>query len=339
MWLSRWLRSRSCGNAAILLYHRVTELDVDPWGLAVTPSHFREHLEVLERKATVLALQQLISRLQNGTAPPRAVALTVDDGYADNLTAAKPLLEMYGAPATVFVTTGPVIEQREFWWDELEALLLTEGQCPPTVEITVAGERWGWTSDESRGDTGTADRQHTGWRAGMHPPTQGHAAYIDTWRRLQLLNEPARRSVLNSLWTSTGRSRQVRASHRPLLTHELCDLASGGLVEIGAHTVTHSRLSVLRDGEQRDELAGSRRFLERLLEVPVTALSYPFGGPADYTPQSVSLAREAGFHLACAARPGRLDADLDRFRLPRCFVPDVGGDRFEELLVTGFKNG
>ena len=61
-------------------------------------------------------------------------------------------------------------------------------------------------------------------------------------------------------------------------------------------------------------------------------LSYPFGGGADYTALTVSLAREVGFSCAFAAGSGSLRAGQDLFRIPRCMVPDVDGDRFEELL-------
>ena len=61
--------------------------------------------------------------LADGEPLSRSVVITFDDGYRDNLLVAKPILEEHGLPATVFVTTGYVGSNRDFWWDELESLL------------------------------------------------------------------------------------------------------------------------------------------------------------------------------------------------------------------------
>jgi peptidoglycan/xylan/chitin deacetylase (PgdA/CDA1 family) len=55
------------------------------------------------------------------------VILTFDDGYADNLLVAKPHLEAYDVPATVFVSSGFLGGGREFWWDRLERVTVHTG--------------------------------------------------------------------------------------------------------------------------------------------------------------------------------------------------------------------
>ena len=93
---TRWRRSVSEGKVLILLYHQITEALSDPWGLAVAPRHFAQHLEVLRRHAQVIRLQQLSQALLDGSLPEKSVVVTFDDGYADNLHNAKPLLERNG---------------------------------------------------------------------------------------------------------------------------------------------------------------------------------------------------------------------------------------------------
>jgi peptidoglycan/xylan/chitin deacetylase (PgdA/CDA1 family) len=117
----RWLLERR-GAVAILLYHRVAELESDPQQLAVTPARFEEQLRVLRATCTPVALADVPRLLRARKLPKRPVAVTFDDGYRDNLHEAKPLLERHGVPATVFVASGYVGRGTEFWWDELERL-------------------------------------------------------------------------------------------------------------------------------------------------------------------------------------------------------------------------
>lgn len=113
---ARWLRSRFTTGGLILGYHRVADVGCDSLGMSVSVHHFAEQLAVLCRLAWPIPLQLLVDGLQNGRLPRRAVALTFDDGYADLLYQAQPLLEQYGIPATVFVVSGSL--GRRFAWDE-----------------------------------------------------------------------------------------------------------------------------------------------------------------------------------------------------------------------------
>src|SRR6266849_9213569 len=110
-------RSRS----VILLYHRIASVQPDPWSLCVTPRHFAEHLDVL-RKYRRTRLDQL---QPSGWSVDRelSVAITFDDGYADNFLVAQPKLRQYDTPATFFIATGCIDADREFWWDELERIV------------------------------------------------------------------------------------------------------------------------------------------------------------------------------------------------------------------------
>ena len=334
MRLVRSLRARVQRNAAILLYHRVASLDVDPWSLAVTPAHFEEHLDVLRRHWAVVPLTELVALVIRGRVPRRTVAVTFDDGYADNLLVAKPALERRGVPATVFITSGSVGAGREFWWDELEAVFLTPGSLPPRLEMQVEGATHSWTLGPASAYAVEASGQHRGWRGFQPPPTPRHAVFVDVWRLLRPLRDAVRRAALDDLARWAGHNRTARQSHRTLSNAELRELARGTIIDIGAHTVTHSRLSALSSSEQREELVTSREYLEGVLGRTVTAMSYPFGGRDDYTATTMSLARDAGFSCACTSATGAVRAGTDLLQLPRCFVRDIGGDQFAATLTA-----
>lgn len=110
----RRVQNRLAPGGLILLYHRIAELGSDPWALSVSPRHFAEHLEVLQKLGITVRLQQLNQTLQSGKRPQRQVVITFDDGYADNLYLGKPLLESYEIPATIFLATGYMVQKREF---------------------------------------------------------------------------------------------------------------------------------------------------------------------------------------------------------------------------------
>jgi peptidoglycan/xylan/chitin deacetylase (PgdA/CDA1 family) len=334
---ARWLRRKLEPRAFILLYHRVGVVASDPWHLAVTPQHFAEHLEILERYARPTPLTGLVRALESGRCPRRTVAVTFDDGYADNLHAAKPLLERHSVPATVFVTTGYIGSEQEFWWDELDRLLLEPATLPEALRLHVDGQSVPWRLGESAHYTEDARRRHRQWEAwsGEHP-TQRHALYCVLYSLLQGLSENERRTVLQALGTWAGVQPIVRATHRTLSPIEVRSLLDGGLVEVGAHAVTHAALATLPSVAQREEVRRSKAELERILGHPVRSFAYPYGRRCDYTADTVALLREAGFTSACANFHGAVTPSVDPYQLPRMQVRDWDGDAFTRRLAAWF---
>src|ERR671912_1837193 len=191
--IARWPRNRPGQRVLILLYHRVAELRLDPWFLSVTPRNFAEHLEVLQRYAHPISLQRLFQGLLEGGLPERAVAVTFDDGYADNLHDAKPLLARYEVPATVFLATGFIGQKREFWWDELDRLLLQPGTLPERVRLRVDGETYEWELGEAAEYTREDFQCHRGWKAWTESQTPRQQLYTALYDLLRPLGAAERR--------------------------------------------------------------------------------------------------------------------------------------------------
>ncbi len=130
-----------------LLYHRVNTLAPDPHLLTVTPEHFHAHLKFLKDNFHIVRFEEDWSALKGP-----AVAVTFDDGYADNALEALPVLEAVGAPATFFISTGVVDAGQVFWWDELERIVLGNWPCSESFELDDSrfGRSWPTGSDLQR---------------------------------------------------------------------------------------------------------------------------------------------------------------------------------------------
>jgi peptidoglycan/xylan/chitin deacetylase (PgdA/CDA1 family) len=291
------MRSRFAPGAVILLYHRVGAGGADPYAMRVSPRNLAEQLEVIGRFARPLHLHDLVARLQAGELPARAVAVTFDDGYADTLEAALPLLERFDVPATVFFAAGCL--GQEFWWDELARLQSRRRAARPQPVLASAGV--------------------------STPGTQPGAP--TTYRQLLDLPADRRANLLAGLRGLGGPAHE--AGSRCLTAQEVARLAEHDLISIGAHSMTHPRLPALPVSDQRWEVSASKASLEALTGCPVTAFAYPHGSLSAATR---ALVREAGYAFACGAAPDVARPGRDLFALPRFWARDAGGDAMQRWL-------
>jgi peptidoglycan/xylan/chitin deacetylase (PgdA/CDA1 family) len=328
-------RGRQGGAApVVLLYHRIAHASSDPQHLCVTPEHFAQHVEVVAERYEPVRLGDLVAALRAGELPSRAVAITFDDGYADNLAAAKPVLERKGAPATVFVASGWMGGDRMYWWDELESLLLRPGRLPSVLEIEIGHEILHWQLGEDAVYTPEAAADRSDWTVlDRDDPGPRQLIYRELSARLRDLDERARERVLDYLRSTRVGGDMSNGKPRPMTADELRRLADGDLVDVGAHTITHPSLSRLEPDMQRMEIAGSKRQLEGALNRTVTSFAYPYGGASDFDKMTAQIVRDAGFDHACANVSSRLVRGTDAYRLPRLLVRDCDGAELTRRLA------
>jgi peptidoglycan/xylan/chitin deacetylase (PgdA/CDA1 family) len=336
-------------SAMVLAYHRVTTLDRDSQALAVTPERFAEQLDALGTFGAPVPLSELRSVEPGKT----RFAFTFDDGYADNIENARPLLASRGWPATLFITTGNVRSGREFWWDELETLLFSPGTLPARFETQIprSNSRLSFEGGELTEDEEAASR---GWSLlSVRDAAPREHAYRKTAGILRNAHPDVREQLLSEIraWAEHPSS-APRQSHRPLTVDEVSALGADDVIDVGAHTVSHPALAVLSPREQSEELAASKRSLEELVDKPVTSFAYPYGNrsllrnimnkltrgrqsaPNSYTATSRRLIQEAGFQEAWTTRPGAVSPQSDRFQLPRILVRDWSGDELLSRLTV-----
>jgi peptidoglycan/xylan/chitin deacetylase (PgdA/CDA1 family) len=307
------------GGAAILVYHSVADLERDPYASAVSPAAFRAQMEIVARWFAPRSLKEVSEGLGGGTLTDRSVAVTFDDGYANNLSAALPSLIECGIPATLFVTTGYVGAEHEFWWDELERIIfeVPSQRVSKPLELLL-GQRSLRLEVVDR-----AAATHELWRW-LHrfPPDEIDRGLDEIRRWAGLQGRPA-----------------ARASHRPLTLAELRAIGQSGRVELAAHTRRHSALASQHPTAQRQEIEQSSADLQSWTGQRPVSFAYPYGNPrTDYSPTTVELVRELGFSCAVSTSAGLATAASPRCELPRFFVAIEDAREFERWLAGRFRS-
>ncbi len=317
-------------KAILLLYHRIADAEIDPHQLCVSPRHFAEQLAVLSQDYTPLTLRQCVESMREGRLPRHVAVVTFDDGYADNLHAAKPLLERYGYPATLFITTGQIGSPREFWWDELEKIFLLPGTLPQCLDLEANGRTHHWNLDGAAQYTEEQFRAHRTWRAFDGTPPGPRLELFQTIHTLvRSLPSGPRTATMDALLKWSGASRDARPPYRALSTGELATLAKTSVIDFGGHTVTHPHLPEQELAAQREEICDGKAALEQLIGRTVQSFSYPYGFYSDPT---IELVRQAGYDSACTCIERATRRESDLFQLPRLIVRDWDGDEFARRL-------
>lgn len=298
----------------ILMYHRIATPGRDPWALSVSPERFRDQLSALQARRTPLSMTALVDALERGEATDDAVALTFDDGYVDNLTAAKPLLEAVDMPATIYLATGWIGGSLPFWWDELEAMVFR----PESVHfaVTIGGRR---LTIRLPSDVEGASPD---WRYGKRVRTARESTYARLWTSLRNLPPDERSAAMDQLRRQFPPP--VSDPHSLPMSARQAERLSSPLIEVGAHTVTHTPLTRLSASARRAEIERSGREAALLSGRMPNGFAYPHG---DRDRAIRTMVSEAGYRYACSTRTAAINrTSFDLFDLPRLMVENWTGN-------------
>jgi len=313
-------------RALILYYHRIADHATDPFLHCVRPAFFREHLHVLRQSYRVVRLNELVNSAEQGDITGPVVAVTFDDGYADNLWNAVPILEEFEVPATFFVTSGWVGMEGEALPDVVERCLLTKPEIPTTLELDINGQHYSW-------HVGPLTSQDAGWNVRMSAQSSRQRCVMELRRAIHRLPAVQRAAVLKQLMEWAGIPKTARPERRMLNVCELQALAEHPLITIGAHTEAHVSLPHLPVEEQEREIRGSRETLQKLTGSPVEFFAYPYG---NYGSATIECVRRTGFRAAFTTRPEVVMPHAYPFTLPRRAGQNVGADVFGPWLRRAF---
>lgn len=292
----------------VLIFHRVLE-SPDPL-LPDEPDRtsFAAQIQLLAQSFTVLPLQEAAVRLSTDTLPRRSVSITFDDGYANNLHFAAPIMLAAGVPATVFVSPGFLDGGRMFNDSVIEAIR----RAPKSLDLTEFGIPHGSLMNDRA-------------RVACYRKILGQLKFLEPAereRRIAKLVKTVDIALPDDLMLT---SEQLRSLHRKGF-------------EIGAHTMHHPILCSTPDHDAEMEIRQSRNHLECLLQSEVRSFAYPNGLPGrDYAARHVEMARRTGFTVAVSTAWGASHRNSDPLQLPRVAPWDRDPLRYGLRLVRAYR--
>ncbi len=294
------------GAAVVLRYHRVGA-DAP---LSVSAEEFEGQLRFLRSHCRVVPAGELVTCLRKGKPlPPRAAAITFDDGYEDNFTQALPLLQRYCLPATFFVTTGWIDTEKVLWWDRLH-------------DYVEQGAREGARAvglDELPEPVARPLAPLAGWREGRSWPAR---LAVELERKLSLairslgLTPEETDTVVEQVGSALGAGEADPQRYRPMTWDQVRSLLALGM-EIGSHTLSHVPLARVKPERAHRELVESKKRLRAELDAPVALFAYPAG---DHSDDAIELVEEAGYLGAFTTTSGPVKAGDNPLALKRVGV-------------------
>ena len=286
----------------IVMYHRVSA-DGDAYVPATSVSGFERHMRFIRQHLHPMSLTDLLMAAERREIPPRAVAVTFDDGYADVFVHAWPILRRYEIPATVYVTTGLVDQDGSMFNDRIGVAIrdTSRREIQPLHDL------------------------------GPLPLQTPHQRQFALQKILEVLKRrpPIERDALTA---EIVRMLNVVADKGPrmLRWEQVAEMHAAG-VDVGAHTVHHPILRSLSAEDAWREITESKRVVEERLQTAVRHFAYPNGTARDFDATTQELVRRAGFSSAVSTIFGVNTADTNRYALRR------GGPWEEDAAVFGVK--
>ena len=283
-------RKAGAGRLCVLNYHRILSspdpfLDSDP-----DVATFDWQMQLLKQCFNVLPLHEAVHLLASGRMPPRAVAISFDDGYRSFHDLALPILVKHGLPATVFVTTGHMQDDGSMWNDMILEAVRQLPSAP--LDLQALGlDVYPMASP--------AERKRT---AGI------------LTERCKYMPLAERTRFTEHLQSVTGADLRQGL----MLTADMLRTLTRNNIEIGGHTVNHPILTRIDDDMARSEIVDNKAHLESIIGQPVRLFAYPNGRrPTDYDDRHVALVADAGYDAAFTTVGGAASNADSRFEMPR----------------------
>jgi peptidoglycan/xylan/chitin deacetylase (PgdA/CDA1 family) len=290
------------GSLTIFLFHGIVESqrhEVRNYTRKHLPAaEFRTMLEAVGRVGRAMSMDEVLRTCHSGEPFPKgAFAITFDDGFENNLTVARPILNQIGIPATVYVTSRFIDENGMSWIDRIEY----------AMEVVRGGRlRFPWSEEEFSFATAAEKiailsdiRAHVK----STPELDVDAFVSDIFRQLDL--------------------EEIRASNdqldKKMSWSQVRDWCSDGFL-VGGHSHTHAILSFLSPSRLKSEIDISLAMMNEKAGIVTPHYSYPEGLAHCYSEDVIQILKDRGITCCPTAIDGINQAGADPFHLRRVMV-------------------
>lgn len=296
------LAERAKPSWRVLMYHRVIDPEKEEYplqpGMYVRPETFRGHMRYLSQSCNVVPLDRLVEMIERQEViPPKTVAITFDDGWADNYTYAFPSLKEFKLPATIFLITSYIGSNGLLWTDKITFAI--SALAKQRERIAAASSRLqqapGINPQLAETILKLVDQNAV--------PGEQQADKIDTLENLinALKADPVQRDVIkNTLVVLAQEFAGLKINRRFLTWDEIHEMA-GMRIGFASHTHTHKNLTELSPVQINDELEHSYQAFRDHALTPQPVFCYPEGA-FNFDTQKTLAAKKVRYILATSER-------------------------------------
>lgn len=278
--LECWQKKIIKTNLTIIMYHSVVNSSLPLWNWTfISEKSFYSQMRYLKKHFEIIRLTEAVERL-NSTKKP-AVVITFDDGYQNNYDIAFPILQQEKIPATIFLTTG----------------LINTDDTTPLCRLHHAFQE--------------SNKETLFWKGSIYKLS----IYKDRSKTMGIIKKKLKqmvysqmteeiRKIISKLGVVLDHSIERDSPFRMLDHKSIKKMLASGLIDFGAHTVSHPILSRISDEEQKNEIGRSIDAVSQLTNKPCNLFGYPNGIRGDYTDGTIKILQSFGIDVAVTANEG-----------------------------------
>jgi len=308
-------------SAAILCYHSVSsdregQSDCVSQGITVDANLFDEQMRILRKNYHPVTLGDIADWLNgNKQLPPRSVAVTFDDGFADNYHLAAPIMEKYNIRGTIYLAVDAVRRQELPWYCRLHYLFHKAAKTAFVLNDPETGKVW-----------------HCG------DPAENSEAERFYAKSCVVLGEEQLAQRMTQIESWFGYKLDLSNPSPGMMTFEQAkELIRRGHI-IGSHTLSHGTAGLLTTGQLHREIGEANQMLEQALDAPVQHFSYPHPYQIDpqWSDDSLKETQKTGYKTAVLTQTGLVKQETNPLLLPRLYIGNESAEQFRWTLESAF---